>query len=516
MNAETILIIEDNEQNLDMAKDLLQRAGFKTIEAEDADSGIKIAKEQKPALILMDMHLPVMNGYEASQILKNDPMTRDIPIVGFTALAMEEDQKRAIEHGCIGVIAKPIDVDRFAELVASYLPFAGRVITMPSPQPEIITEKTNIECIQKPFVTKCYTVLAVDDNPQNLNLLGDILSLMHQPYIFATNGREALYLAKEEKPDLILLDIMMPDITGYDVLKELKADPQTASIPVIFVSALNKSEDVVKGLTLGGHDYITKPFLVEEVQARVEGVLRVKQYQDALLYQIDEAQKAKKDLEEFLFVASHDLQSPLRKIQQFQDFLAKAQSSSTIDDNRDMIEGIGRSTEQMDTLLRELLTLSRINRNGDPFSPISLTDVMANALASRQGRIREVGATVEVGDMPTVEADFKQMEVLFEALIDNALKFKRGEPPFIRIQASKLTETCEITVEDNGIGFDEAHLERIFRPFQRLHGTSKYPGSGMGLAIAQKIAVRHHGSITAKSQIGVGSIFIVTLPLSRY
>lgn len=511
---ETILIIEDNQLNLDMARDLLKRAGFQTLEAEDAHTGIRLAKEKQPNLILMDMHLPIINGYEASKLLKTDPVTQNIPIVGFTALAMEEDQKKAIEHGCLGVIAKPINVDRFAEMVTAYLPVAGSVITMPKPTPEIVSEKVvTPTCI--PPMSRCYKVLVVDDRHQNRELLEDILKKMGQPSVSARNGQEALYLAKEENPDLILLDIMMPGMDGYEVFDRLKADPSTAEIPVIFVSALNKTEDIVKGLQKGGMDYITKPLQVEEVVARITTALRTKLFQDALRQQIEEADKAKADMEEFLLIASHDLQSPLRKIQKFHDFLDKADLESTLKDNKDMLDGIGRNAHEMEGLLQDLLTLSRISRKGDPFVELSLSDVLANVLGHYQPVIQEAGATVELGQLCTLEADSKQMETLFEALIDNALKFKGTELPVIRIQSQIISSTCEITVEDNGIGFDEVHLERIFKPFQRLHGVSKYPGSGMGLAKAKKIVERHKGTITAKSQLGVGSNIIVTLPLSH-
>lgn len=512
MNAqETILIIEDNQLNLDMARDLLERAGFQTLEAEDADIGIRLAKEKQPNLILMDMHLPILNGYEASKILKTDPKTRNIPIVGFTALAMEEDQKRAIEHGCMGVIAKPIDVDRFAEMVAAYLPIAGNVITMPKPTSEILTE-TSIPLHKMPPVSRCYKILIVDDRPQNLDLLGDILLQMSQPYLSARNGKEALYLAKEEKPDLILLDIMMPGMDGYEVFDELKANPVTAEIPVIFISALNKTENIVKGLQKGGIDYITKPLQVEEVIARITTALRTKLYQDALRLQIEEAEKAKQDLEEFLFVASHDLQSPLRKIQRFHEFMDKADSASTLLDNKDFLDGIGRNAHKMERLLQDLLTLSRINRCGESFTQISLMDVLTSVLSKYQSATREAGATVNIGQMCSLEADFRQLELLFDALIDNALKFKRTEPPVININCRRLDNICEITIGDNGIGFDEKHLAKIFQPFQRLHGAGKYSGTGIGLAIAKKIVERHHGSITAKSQAGKGSTFIMTFP----
>jgi light-regulated signal transduction histidine kinase (bacteriophytochrome) len=172
----------------------------------------------------------------------------------------------------------------------------------------------------------------------------------------------------------------------------------------------------------------------------------------------------------------------------------------------------------MQTLLTSLLDYSRITSRAEPFRPVELSALISDLLSDLEVRIADTGGEVQVGELPTIEADPTQMRQLFQNLIGNALKFhKDGEKPLVKVHCSSNDpRNCEICVEDNGIGFDEQYLERIFSLFQRLHGrSSKYEGTGMGLAICKKIAERHGGSITARSVVGQGSTFMIALPVKH-
>ncbi|NEQ23946.1 MAG: histidine kinase, partial [Microcoleus sp. SIO2G3] len=186
---------------------------------------------------------------------------------------------------------------------------------------------------------------------------------------------------------------------------------------------------------------------------------------------------------------------------------------------------------RMQALIDDLLILSRITTKAQPFVPVNLTKVTQEVLSDLEVRIQQTGARVEIGELPIMNADPVQMRQLLQNLISNALKFHReGEPQVLKIysqqvvapeenqptEGSSVAELCQIIVEDNGIGFDEKYLDRIFNVFQRLHGRSEYEGTGMGLAICRKIAERHGGTITAKSTLGEGATFIVTLPLKQH
>ena len=227
-----------------------------------------------------------------------------------------------------------------------------------------------------------------------------------------------------------------------------------------------------------------------------------------------ELARSNRELEDFAFVASHDLQEPLRKIQMFADLLKGANLKE--ERSRDYFERMTKAAQRMQEMIEALLEYSRITTKARPFAPVSLNDAVKEALGYLQSRLQETGGRVSLEDLPTVEAEPSHMVRLFQNLLGNALKFHRdGEPPIIRIYAEPMGATrCRVHVEDNGIGFDEKYLDRVFKPFERLVGR-QYEGSGMGLAISRKIVERHGGNISARSTKGKGTSFIIELPLRQ-
>jgi len=240
-------------------------------------------------------------------------------------------------------------------------------------------------------------------------------------------------------------------------------------------------------------------------------------------------QRSTRELEEFAAVASHDLQEPLRKIQAFGDRLAVKCAGSLDDDGRDYLNRMLSSATRMRTLIDDLLDYSRLTIKARHYVKVDLAVVCREVLSDISQQIERVGGRVVVGDLPIIEADAMQMRRLLQNLITNSLKFSReGVPPVIRVDARLLKppvrshvksppakELWEIVVQDEGIGFDEKYLDRIFAPFQRLHGRNEFEGTGMGLEICRKIAESHWGSITARSAVGKGTAFIVTLPTTQ-
>ncbi len=224
-----------------------------------------------------------------------------------------------------------------------------------------------------------------------------------------------------------------------------------------------------------------------------------------------------RELQDFAFVASHDLREPLRKIQTFADLLVLRCKESLTDQGRDYLERMTKSAIRMSALLDALLGYSRVASRPDPIVPTDLSEVVREAMSDLELLIDRAEACVEVAPLPVLEADPNQMRQLFQNLISNAIKYrKKEERPCITVRGEAMDGAYNLYVEDNGIGFGEEHLDCIFRPFQRLHGRNEYEGTGMGLAICRKIAERHGGAITAKSSPGCGSIFIVTLPAKKY
>ena len=227
----------------------------------------------------------------------------------------------------------------------------------------------------------------------------------------------------------------------------------------------------------------------------------------------DELARSNADLEQFAFIASHDLQAPLRRIIGFGELLRDTSASGLDESSRQYLDTMMKSTQRMQQLISGLLTYARVKTSGNPTVTVSLPTVVRQALDDLTQRLQETNATVQVEDLPTVIGDEIQLYQLFQNLIGNALKFMPGgRTPHVVISSRRKDDSLtEISVQDNGIGFDERNLEKIFQPFQRLHSEDKYPGSGIGLAVCQKIVQRHGGTITARSRPGEGSTFVFTL-----
>ena len=232
---------------------------------------------------------------------------------------------------------------------------------------------------------------------------------------------------------------------------------------------------------------------------------------------IAKLEELNQELQEFAFVASHDLQEPLRKIQAFGNILLGKHKDSLDAQGRDYMDRAIKAANRMSELLRALLNYSRTGTSQLSRQPISLTEVVRDAAGDLEHRIDGAGGKVAVGELPAVEGDAVLLRQLFQNLIENAIKYrKESEPPIVNIYGSVSGSICRISIEDNGIGFDERYCQKIFRPFERLHGkSSPYSGTGMGLAICRKIVTRHGGDITVRSVPGQGTTFTVSLPLKQ-
>jgi light-regulated signal transduction histidine kinase (bacteriophytochrome) len=228
-------------------------------------------------------------------------------------------------------------------------------------------------------------------------------------------------------------------------------------------------------------------------------------------------ERLNRELQDFAFIASHDLQEPLRKIVAFSDLLKNKYGDSLSNEGLDLLKRMQDAARRMSVLIRDLLDLSRVASREQPFCPTDLNEIVRGVLTDLEIRIERLRASVETENLETIAVDATQMRQLFQNLIGNSLKFHREDKqPFVRIYGkyAEAKRFYDIFVEDNGIGFDEMYLDRIFQPFQRLHGRSAYEGTGIGLAICRKIVERHGGSITAKSKPNVGSTFIIRLPVT--
>ncbi|MFZ3206872.1 MAG: ATP-binding protein [Pseudomonas sp.] len=228
-----------------------------------------------------------------------------------------------------------------------------------------------------------------------------------------------------------------------------------------------------------------------------------------------ELERSNRELQEFAFVASHDLQEPLRKIQAFAERLA-ARSAALDESGRDYLQRMTSAAARMQALIIDLLDYSRVNSRGQPFRRVQLAEVLSEVLEDMESTLERTQAQVDYAQLPTIMGDATQLRQVLQNLISNAVKFQApGVRPVIRIYTEhEDVATWNLCVADNGIGFDEKYLDRIFNPFQRLHSHQAYAGTGIGLAVVKKIVERHGAHISAISSPGKGSVFCITFPIS--
>ncbi|MBF0284854.1 MAG: PAS domain S-box protein [Magnetococcales bacterium] len=248
---------------------------------------------------------------------------------------------------------------------------------------------------------------------------------------------------------------------------------------------------------------------------QIQDVTERRRLERELLRIMEELQRSNEELERFAYVASHDLKEPLRKIISFGNLLEEDYADLLEGEGRDYLERMKNAALRMQRLIDDLLNYSRVSTRAQPFVPLALDQVMQEALIMVDDRLRASGGTVSVSPLPQIHADPTQMGQLFQNLLSNGLKFHTIErPPRVTVSVRPLPpDRVEILFSDNGIGFDEKYLDKIFQPFERLHGRESYEGTGMGLAICQRIVHRHGGTLTARSRPGEGAQFVVTLPL---
>ncbi|MDB9512430.1 response regulator [Kamptonema animale CS-326] len=484
-------------------------------------------------------------------------------------------------------------------------------------------------------------ILIVDDQPSNLRFLSKILTDQGYNVKRAISGQLGLNAALGSPPNLILLDIMMPDMDGYELCQKLKSMESTRSVPIIFLSGLDDVQYKIKAFQVGGVDYITKPFQVEEVLARIDTQIALQKLQNkleeqnALLQQSqsliasilnssldgiaafatvrnkerkivdfqwilvnhsveailalkseelvgkylleemplhrknglfdlyvsvvetgepldtefyyeqeklspcwlqivavklndgfavtfhnitarkqaeEELARSNAELEQFAYVASHDLQAPLSTIASYAQLL-EGRYRDQIDANAmKFIQKMIKGSVRMQSLIDDLLEYSRVSKKSKDFEATDCNQIFEEACGNLHLAIRKNQATVSRCDLPIVIGDCSQMVQVFQNLIGNAIKYRRDYPPIIHLSVERRETDWLFSVSDNGIGIDSKHSERIFQIFQRLHTQEEYTGTGIGLAICQKIVERHGGKIWVESQLGAGATFYFTLP----
>jgi two-component system, sensor histidine kinase and response regulator len=350
-------------------------------------------------------------------------------------------------------------------------------------------------------------ILIVDDVPENLQLLSEILSDNGHTVRQVINGQQALQAIATDPPDLILLDIKMPVLDGYTVCQRLKNNPSTAKIPIIFISALNDVFDKVKAFSLGGVDYINKPFDMHEVLVRVENQLKILRNAQELEEKNQELERINKDLKSCNYMVSHDLRRPLTKLLGFCEVLWDENASFDAE-TREIIEIIASSAKEMNSIIGDLMRLAEIKEKKLLLEPLNLSAMAAEIIEKFTFSAPERLVEITIEPNLWAKGDASLLRAALENLLENAWKYTS------KVQLAKIhffqSAPNVYCIQDNGAGFTVKNPEELFLPFKRFHNQSDFLGTGIGLAIVKRIIEVHRGTIWAESEPDQGAKFYFT------
>ena len=361
-------------------------------------------------------------------------------------------------------------------------------------------------------------VLVVDDDPAIKIALKRTLAPLNVKILEASSGKCAVKQAASQQVALVLLDINMPGIDGFETADLLRKKSNTIDTPIIFITANNNMKETLKGYEYGAVDYLLKPLshkiLFSKAKIFIELFKKNRQLelQRAQLKILKDLKRSNRLLEQFAYVVSHDLKAPLRHIGSFSVLLEEAIASGNLEDASKELEMLKKSAARLGDFVDGLIDLSRVSSRRKKIASVSLSEVLKEVLIEMKPELDNKNIKVTSDPLPTIQGDEVLLTQLFLNLIENACKYSQSQNAKIQVLSSSCDEDkVVVTVKDNGIGFDSTHAEVIFEPFKRLVSKSAYPGSGIGLVVCKTIVEHHGGSIWATSKQGLGSEFTFSL-----
>jgi two-component system, NtrC family, sensor kinase len=522
----TVLIIDDSATFREALGSALVEAGYEVVMAATGEDGLKIAADKRPTAIIVDGVLPGIHGRTVVRRIRLDAALRGTPCLLLTGSDGADAELRALDAGADAFARKEQDSAIVLARVAAMIRSAsGR-------------QSEDMESLSGPK-----KILAVDDSRTYLNEIGDALRTSGYEVAFASCGEEALDLLAAQPVDCVLLDLMMPGMGGQETCRRIKSAPSIRDTPLIMLTALDDRDAVVRGLSAGADDFIAKSSDIEVLKARILAQIRRKQFEDEnrsirerLLMKEREATEARaahklsetraalaaelarknKELEAFSYSVSHDLRAPLRSIEGFSKAILDDFGGDLHETARGHFDRVRAATRRMEELIDDLLQLSQVNRGDLRRGPCSLSEISKSISEDLAQRDPARNVTFSIHDGLVVDGDPGLLRAVLENLLGNAWKFT-AKVAAARIEVSVEEHEADRVyfVRDNGAGFDPAHADRLFAPFQRLHATSDFPGTGIGLATVYRIVDRHGGRVWAEGAVGKGATIYFTLTSSR-
>lgn len=355
-------------------------------------------------------------------------------------------------------------------------------------------------------------ILIVDDQPHNIAILHAFLEERRYDLIVAHNGDSALAIVQKSPPDLILLDVMLPDINGFEICRRLKAQPEYADLPVIFMTARVETESKLEGFAVGGVDYITKPFYQEEVQARIQTHLTVARQRRELLAKNRDLERHNAELDAFAHTVAHDLKNPLNAILAHLDLAQFAHEDGNTQELEQALRNVRKVTHKAADIIEALLLLAGTSRHTQMYlDSFDMRYVVDRARERLAVTLKQAEAELQAPDTwPFVIGYPAWVEEIWVNYITNAIKYG-GSPPRIELGLDESAHEVRFWVRDNGPGLNEEEQAKLFIPFTRLH-SERGEGHGLGLCIVQQIAEKLGGRVGVESMPGQGSTFYFVLP----
>jgi signal transduction histidine kinase len=380
-------------------------------------------------------------------------------------------------------------------------------------------------------------VLLVDDQPANLLALEAMLQDLGQNLVKAGSGREALKWLLTNDCAVILLDVKMPEMDGFETAELIRQRDRSRHTPIIFLTAADRTHThAVRGYAIGAVDYLVKPVVPEFVRSKVAVFVELaktaellrqhterlraseqeaRELADARAALVADLEQKNREMETFSYTVSHDLRAPLRRIESFGRALAETQADRLDEEGHRYLARIRSCSQDMAQLIDDVLYLSRVARADLRRQEVDLS-ALAHAIIERLRETDDRSVDVRIRPGLVADGDGQLLRIALENLLDNAWKFTRQQPqPRIELGVTHLPGEPAYFIRDNGAGFDMTYAERLFTPFQRLHLSSEFPGTGIGLATVQRIVNRHGGRIWAEGSVDQGATFLFTLGRSR-
>lgn len=355
-------------------------------------------------------------------------------------------------------------------------------------------------------------ILIVDDNTENVKILGNLLRKEYRTAV-AQDGEKALCFVERQIPDLILLDVMMPKIDGFEVCKILREHEETKEIPIIFITAKVEKENILKGFDLGGQDYITKPFSKDELIRRINTLLQIKRSNKAL-------KESNISKNKFFSILAHDLRNPISGCLNLTELLETNYDKYSEIERKKYLSLIKDSAKHLNNLIENLLEWSRLQIGRMEYSPVEfdLIDLVCDNVLLLKSIAKKKGIKLisKVDENIEIFADINMLKTVIRNLISNALKFTHKDGEVI-IDAKEIYDEIEITITDTGIGIDEEKQKQLFKIdfYQKQRGTANEKGTGLGLILCKEFVEKNGGNIQVESTLGKGSIFKFTVPKAK-